>query len=276
MDKPKFSVSICVYEKDSPEWFKTAVDSILNQSIAPNEVVLTVDGPVPPELDCIIQNYELLPNFKVVRLSKNVGHGEARRICLEQCSNNIVALMDADDISLYNRFEKQLSIFENNPNISIVGGNIVEFIDIVENVVSKRVVALSDSEIKNDLKKRCPFNQMSVMFRRDHVLKVGGYKDWYCDEDYYLWIRMYLAGMKFANVSDTLVYVRIGKDMYNRRGGIKYFISEAKLQKYMLVNKIISPAMFLSNCAKRLIVQVLLPNRIRGWIFRKFARKSVN
>ena len=276
MDKPKFSVSICVYEKDSPEWFKTAVDSILNQSIAPNEVVLTVDGPVPPELDCIIQNYELLPNFKVVRLSKNVGHGEARRICLEQCSNNIVALMDADDISLYNRFEKQLSIFENNPNISIVGGNIVEFIDIVENVVSKRVVALSDSEIKNDLKKRCPFNQMSVMFRRDHVLKVGGYKDWYCDEDYYLWIRMYLAGMKFANVSDTLVYVRIGKDMYNRRGGIKYFISEAKLQKYMLVNKIISPDMFLSNCAKRLIVQVLLPNRIRGWIFRKFARKSVN
>ena len=103
----------------------------------------------------------------------------------------------------------------------------------------------------------------------------GGYVDWYCDEDYYLWLRMALADMRFANVSDDLVNVRVGKEMYRRRGGMKYFKSEAKLQKWMLQRKIIGFGTYLINVTKRLIVQVLLPNRLRGWVFRKFARKAV-
>lgn len=275
MRKKSFSVSMCVYGKDNPEWFKTAVDSILNQTVPPNEVVLVVDGPVPKELDDIIKRYEENEVFRVSRFTENQGHGNARRAGLNACTNDIVALMDADDVSVSNRFEKQLELFQKDPMLDIVGGSIDEFIDSTDNVVAKRVVPEDDRDIKTYMKKRCPMNQMTVMFKRFSVEQVGGYIDWYCDEDYYLWLRMAQAGMKFANVSDTLVNVRVGKEMYQRRGGIKYFKSEAKLQKYMLDNKIIGLSTYTINIAKRLMVQVLMPNKLRGWVFKKFARSKV-
>lgn len=265
---------MCVYNGDNPEWFKTAVESIINQTLPPDEIVMVVDGPVKDTLNDIITEYEKLPIFKVIRLEKNVGHGNARRKGLENCSNDLVALMDADDISLPERFEKQIALFAENPSLDIVGANITEFIDEPENIVGKRTVPQDDSQIKDYLKTRCPFNQVTVMFKKASVEKAGGYIDWFCEEDYYLWIRMYLANMRFANCSENLVNVRVGKDMYQRRGGLKYFKSEAKLQKYMLQNGVIGFGTFFSNVTKRLIVQVLLPNKIRGFVFKKFAREK--
>ena len=275
MESLKFSVSMCVYGKDNPQWFETAVYSILNQTCMPDEVVLVVDGPVPDDLDAVIKKYEQKEIFNVIRLETNRGHGEARRIGLEGCRNNLVALMDADDISFPDRFEKQIAMFEKDEKLAIVGGNITEFIDGPDNVVAKRIVPSADNEIKAYLKKRCPMNQITVMFKKDCVQSVGGYIDWYCDEDYYLWIRMSLANMKFANLPDMLVNVRVGADMYQRRGGRRYFVSEAKLQKLMLDERIIGVGTYLVNILKRFIVQVLLPNKIRGWVFKKFARKTV-
>ena len=274
MSELKFSVSMCVYGKDNPQHFKTAVDSILNQTAPPDEVVLVVDGPVPAELDSVISEYEALEQFNVIRLAENQGHGNARRIGLEACRNELVAIMDADDISCNDRFEKQLNFFVNNKEVSIVGGNIVEFIESIENVVGKRNVPSNDSEIKDYLKKRCPMNLVTVMFKKSKINEVGGFIDWYCEEDYYLWIRMALADMKFANTGDILVNVRVGEEMYSRRGGWKYFKSEAKLQGFMLKKKIISFATYFMNVNKRLVVQVLLPNKLRGWVFKKFAREK--
>ena len=264
---------MCVYGKDDPEWFETAVESILNQTITPSEIVLVVDGPVPPELNDIITTYENNPLFNVIRFAENQGHGNARRAGLEACTNELVALMDADDISLPDRFEQQLTTFSEN-DIDIVGGNISEFIDAPDNVVAYRNVPTTDSEIKTYMKKRCPFNQVTVMFKKSAVQQVGGYIDWYCDEDYYLWIRMAQNNCKMRNTGTVLVNVRVGNDMYNRRGGKKYFKSEAKLQKYMLTHKIIGFDTYVINVTKRFIVQRLLPNKIRGWVFKKFARNG--
>lgn len=275
MPDTKFSVSMCVYGGDNPEWFSVAVNSILNQTRKPDEVVLVVDGPVPEELDAVIADFEKNPVFKVVRLAVNSGHGEARRTGLNNCTYELVALMDADDISAPERFEKQLAMFEANPELTIVGGNITEFVGEPDNVVGVRAVELTDEKIKDDMKKRCPMNQTTVMFRKSGVEKVGGYVDWYCNEDYYLWSRLLLDNAKFANVSDNLVNVRVGKELYQRRGGKKYFLSEAKLQKYMLDNKIIGFGTFAVNVGKRLVVQILLPNKLRSWVFQKFARKTV-
>lgn len=275
MTDMKFSVSMCVYGKDNPEWFRTAVNSILNQTVKPDEVVLVVDGPVPAQLDAVIAEYERNPVFRVIRLDENRGHGEARRIGLSHCSNELVALMDADDISAEVRFEKQLEMFELHPELTIVGGNITEFVDTPENIVGARIVSSEDAAIKIDMKKRCPMNQVTVMFRKSAVEQVGGFIDWFCEEDYYLWLRLYLGGANFANLLDYLVNVRVGKEMYQRRGGINYFLSEAKLQKYMLDQRIIDFGTFAVNVCKRLIVQVLLPNKLRSWVFQKFARKAV-
>lgn len=275
MPDTKFSVSMCVYKKDNPEWFKTAVESILNQTVKPSEVVLVVDGPVNAQLDAVITHYENNPIFRVVRLPENVGHGKARRAGLTYCRYELVALMDADDISASNRFEKQLEMFEADESLAIVGSNITEFVGEPDNVVGARVVETDDAAIKADMKVRCPMNQVTVMFRKSAVDKVGGYMDWFNEEDYYLWLRMYLDGARFANLPDYLVNVRVGKEMYQRRGGKKYFLSEAKLQKYMYDNKVIGFIDFIVNVGKRFIVQIVLPNKLRSWVFKKFARKTV-
>lgn len=111
-----------------------------------------------------------------------------------------------------------------------------------------------------------------LMFKKEDVISVGGYIDWYCEEDYYLWIRLALAGYKFGNVSENLVNVRVGKEMYGRRGGVKYFCSEAKLQSFMLKNKMIRFPRYVINVLERLILQVLMPNKLRGFVFQKIAR----
>ncbi len=274
MNNTKFSVSMCVYGKDNPQWFKIAVDSIINQTVKPAEVVLVVDGPVPDGLNEIICGYEQMELFNVIRFKENQGHGNARRTGLKACKNEIVALMDADDISVADRFERQLAVLNSDNALDIVGGNITEFIGDPQNIVARRDVPADDFAIKEYMKKRCPMNQMTVMFKKSSVEQVGGYIDWYCDEDYYLWLRMALSNMKFANVQEPLVNVRVGEEMYQRRGGKKYFASEAKLQKYMLNSGVIDFGTYCVNVSKRFIVQVLLPNKIRGWVFKKIARKQ--
>lgn len=273
----KFSVSMCVYGKDNPEYFDAAIASIVNQTVKPAEIVLVVDGPIPREIDAVIEKYRANLTdivFRPIYLEQNVGHGEARRICFDNCKFELIALMDADDLSVRDRFEKQLNYFDDNKDVSVVGGYIHEFINAPINCVGKRIVPPDDVDIKEYMKKRCPMNQVTVMFRKNDIASVGGYIDWYCEEDYYLWIRLALAGFKFGNINANLVDVRVGEEMYSRRGGIKYFMSEAKLQSFMLKNKIVSPVRYIINILERLIIQVFIPNKLRGFIFQKLARQK--
>lgn len=270
----KFSVCMSVYHKDDPQWFAEAVQSVLEQSVKPDEVVLVVDGPIPEPLNAAVTRFEEVKDFRIIRLPENTGHGNARRTGLENCAHELVAIMDADDISLPDRFEKQLAAFRDDPELSVVGGQIAEFVGDEKNIVGYRKVDLSDAQIRADLKKRCPLNQVTVMLKKADVTRAGGYLDWYSNEDYYLWIRMYLEGFKFANVPEVLVNVRVGEDMYQRRGGWKYFSSELRLQNYMLRHRVIGLPTWAVNAAKRLVVQLLLPNRLRSAVFQRFARKQ--
>ena len=269
-----FSVAISVYKSDNPIYFDRALSSITDlQTIKPDEVVLVVDGPVSKDIDLVIKKYEdKYPFFNVIRLETNGGLGNALKIAVENAKYDLIARMDSDDVSVNTRFAEQLSFFVNNPDIDIVGGDITEFIDKESNVVGKRSVPKSNYEIREYMKTRCAMNHVSVMYKKASVINAGGYQDWFWNEDYYLWIRMWLNGAKFANTGTVLVNVRVGEEMYQRRGGAKYFNSEKGLQDYMLEHKMINKVTYIQNIAKRIIVQKLLPNKIRGWVFRTFAR----
>ena len=271
----EFSVAMSVYRNDNPEDFKIAVYSIsTHQTFMPNEIIVVVDGPIPQILEETIMELKRdIPIIKIIRLSENRGHAVARQTGLEATSSNWVALMDADDISLPDRFEKQLRFIAAYPDVAVLGGQIDEFIGNPSNMVGRREVPVTNQSIYHYFRRRCPFNQVSVILNKDAVLKAGGYQDWYCNEDYYLWIRMAEAGCKFANLPDVLVNVRVGKDMYARRGGWKYFKSEKRLQDYMLKKKMISLPLYLFNVVVRFGVQVAMPNKVRGFIFQKIFRK---
>lgn len=271
---PSFSVCISVYRNDKPDDFRIAVESIYFQTVVPDEIILVVDGPIPEKLNAVVlQLQSSISILKTIWLEQNMGHGVARNKAINAARNELIAIMDSDDIALSDRFEKQLRCFREEPSLSIVGGAIAEFIDNVDNVVAKRICPTEDFAIKSFMKSRCGFNQMTVMFKKTDVLKAGNYQDWHYNEDYYLWLRMMQCGCKFRNLKDVLVNVRVGKDMYARRGGWKYFRSEALLQKYMWTQHIIGFPQFFHNVLRRFVVEVIMPNRMRAYVFQKLLRK---
>lgn len=246
MDK-YFSVIMSVYKNDVPEFVSIALDSILEyQTIKPNEVVLVRDGRVPDELDYLLDEYEKrYPKvLNIIRLEQNIGLGNALKIGVENAKYDIVARMDSDDICMVKRFELQSEYIKQHPDVDIVGGQITEFIDSPTNIVGKRIVPCDNDKIYEFMKSRCAFNHVTVMFRRNAILGVGNYQDWFWNEDYYLWVRMMTAKCVFANVPEVLVNVRTGVGQYARRGGWRYFKSEMGIQRYMLDNHLINRGVF--------------------------------
>lgn len=270
-----FSVLMCVYKNDKSSYFKIALESVLNQSVTPSEIILVIDGPVPKETREIINEFALKYKdiFNFIDLKVNVGHGKAKNIGLEKCTYELVAIMDSDDVCTKDRFEKQLHYFKKHPETSILGGIISEFNENINISLGQRSLPSTHSEIKKFLKKRCPMNHMTVMFKKSKVIEAGGYLDWHYNEDYYLWIRMYLSGAIFSNLNDIIVYARVNDKFYLRRGGWQYFISESKLQYFMFQKNIINIFRLIFNIKIRFFVQFVVPNKFREWLFLNFFRK---
>ncbi len=273
--KKVFSIITSVYKNDTPKFVKVALDSMLvKQSIKPSEIVMVQDGPVAADLSALLNEYEVsFPGvLRIIRLDENKGLGNALRLGVENASFDIIARMDSDDICLPDRFEKQLSYLDAHPECDIVGGQMTEFIDTPDNIVGRREVPLTNDEIYCFMKNRCALNHVTVMFRKEAVINAGNYQDWFWNEDYYLWVRMMKAGCIFANIPDVVVNVRSGANQYARRGGKKYFDSEIGIKELMLREGMITKTQFAINYIERFIIQRLLPNSVRGWAFRTFAR----
>lgn len=271
-----FSVCTSVYKNDKSVYVRVALDSMLvNQSVKPSEIVIVQDGPVPSELCTLLNEYESKYQeiIHIIRLEKNGGLGNALRLGVENAKYPIIARMDSDDICLPDRFEKQLTYLDSHPECDIVGGQITEFIDSPENIVGKREVPCSNEEIYKYMRSRCALNHPTVMFKKESVLKAGNYKDWFWNEDYYMWVRMMELGCVFANLPDVLVNMRSGLEQYGRRGGRKYFDSEIGIKKLMLEKGMITRKEYIVNYVERFIIQLMLPSSVRGWVFRTFARK---
>lgn len=239
----KFSVVTSVYRNDNPEFVRVALDSMLvYQTLKPSEIVLVQDGSVPVDLERLIFEYEAKYSdvMHIIRLDKNRGLGNALKLGVENATYSLVARMDSDDICLPNRFEKQVFFMESHPECDVVGGQMTEFIGKPANIVGKRIVPENNEDIYKYMKGRCALNHVTVMFRKDSILKVGNYQDWFWNEDYYLWVRMMMNKCVFANLPEVLVNVRSGEDQYARRGGMRYYKSEKGIQKLMLDNHLIN------------------------------------
>ena len=270
----KYSVLMSLYKNEKPDYLRKAIESILKQTIPPDEITIVKDGVLTPELDAVLEEYkEKSRIFNIIGYEINRGLGYALNFGLKHCRNELVARMDTDDIAKLDRCEVQLKMFERDTSLEIVGGDISEFIGTPENIVAYRKVPVTDKEIKEYMKVRCPFNHMTVMYKKAAVLRSGNYQDLFWNEDYYLWIRMMEHDCVMGNTGSVLVNVRVGNDMYKRRGGTKYYQSEKYLQQYLLDHQIRGRLTYMLNLLKRFVVQRLLPNKIRGIVFRIFARR---
>lgn len=268
----KFSVLLSVYKKESPLFLEDSLSSICSQTLCPNEVVLVRDGPLTSELDEVIRKYMDLIDLKIISLECNSGLGIALNKGLEYCSYEIVARMDTDDIAMSDRFEKQIAILKQYPNVDVVGTWVDEFVGrSIDNVVSVRRLPEYSNDIYTFAKRRNPINHPTVMFKKKAVLAVGGYQDFPLFEDYYLWIRMLVNGYNFYNIPQSLLYFRTSSDVYKRRGGWGYAINEYRLRRKMLCLKLISNSEFWKEMPLRFFIRII-PSFLRRYVYMKILR----
>lgn len=273
-----FSVLLSVYHRDQPEYLQQALNSIYqNQTLKPNEIIIIKDGTLPECLNTVIDRFKnTYPQVvKLHTITQNKGLGNALNIGVNLCQNELIARMDADDISYPDRFEKQVSFMMRHPSVDVLGGQITEFNTHPGDLKQYRYVPLSHQNIIRFAKQRSPMNHPSVMMRKSSVLSAGNYDAhlllW---EDYMLWVKMLKKGYRFHNLDDFLLHFRVSNllDMIRRRRGRTYTKNEFKFACYAYRIGFFSKFDFLRYVITRPLIK-LLPESLLAKFYTVFLRK---
>lgn len=273
-DNYGISVLMSVYKSEVSEYLRQAVESVLEQTRRPDELVIVEDGPLTDELYDMLEQLEISHPGLIHRypLEENRGLGLALKYGVEQCRFSLIARMDTDDISVANRLELQEKAFLVDENLDIVGGHIAEFMIDPNSLVAYRYVPLEHSDIAEYQRKRSAFNHMTVMFKKNAVLRAGNYEHGLYMEDDLLWHNMLSTGSKMKNLDTVLCLVRIGNGMFDRRGGINYWRHYASSRQLMLERQQITRLDYWSSIIIQIVVAIL-PTKLRKLIFLNLLRK---
>lgn len=265
-----FSVLMSVYAKEKAEYFDLALKSVLiDQTCPPSEIVLVADGYLTPDLYSVIDKYKkLYKNFKLIQLDKNSGLSNALNEGIKHCSFEWIARMDSDDISLPNRFTKQIEYIQSHHNIDVLGTALFECEIHKKETVSTKYCP---EDINTYIKFRSPVNHATVMYKKSSVLCAGGYIHCPYMEDYHLWIRMHKKGMKITSLQESLYLVKMDSNVIKRRGGIQYLKSEIVIQKLLLRSDIISLPRFIVNIIIRCSARII-PSSLRAFLYKHILR----
>lgn len=268
-----FSVLISVYKKEKAEYLKRALQSVINQTLKPTEIVIVKDGPLTKELDDCIEDFQKQNSklFKILSFKENRGLGLALRDGVKACKYEYIARMDSDDISKLDRFEKQFNYLQKHPETALLGTWITEFSKDENNPDTVTKLPCIHQTIIKFAKRRNPFRHVTVVLKKSAVIQSGNYRDFLWFEDYDLFVRILQKGYLTANIPEYLVNVRADKDMFARRGGWQYLKQDYKFQKQLLKTKFIGKTDFIINITLRSIVRII-PNKVRSYVYKKILR----
>jgi glycosyltransferase involved in cell wall biosynthesis len=227
-----FSVLMSIYNATQAPELDHSLKSLAAQHLAPNQIVLVRDGPVQPKVEQCIEKYIGTLPFKHLHYSQNRGLGAALRDGLSACENELVARVDCDDRSVPQRFDLQVKYLADNPSISVIGGWMKEYYpqsQVGKPNTAVRKTPIEPTSVTCSARRRNPLNHPTVMFRKAHVLASGSYQPCMLFEDYFLWIRMLVAGYHLANIPHVLVETEVDSNYFTRRGGMAYLKHELDL-----------------------------------------------
>ncbi|GAA4413226.1 glycosyltransferase [Fodinibacter luteus] len=272
----RFSLLLPVYRGDDPGHLETAFRSTVDEQLRrPDEVVVVQDGHVGPDLASALERLESGSPVPVrrLRLSHNVGLAQALQCGLAACSHDVIARMDADDISLPHRFLVQLPEIE--AGADLVGAAVLEFEgDGRQHAGVLRVPPTGADEISATARWRNPFNHPTVVYRRAAVLSAGGYRELPFMEDYWVFTRMIANGARVVNLSDPLVRYRTDAGAYERKGGLRQLRSEVRLQRRLHAEGFTTVGQGLRNVTVRGGYR-LVPSALRRRAYRRTFTVSV-
>ena len=275
MQNSKYTVLMSVYYKEKPEYLSLSIESMLNQTVKPDEFIIVKDGPLTTELDEVINNFVTAypKTFNIIVNETNLGLGPALAKGIENSKNELIARMDSDDYVVSTRCERHLEKFREDPKLGMVGSYEAEFVDDIDNVISIHRVPSENDEIERFMHRRCSVLHPTVMYKKSAVLKSGNYQSVLLYEDYDLFARMVLEyHIKSYNIPEPLYYIRTSEDFFKRRGGIKYAKTVLKFKWGQYRKGYMSLMDFCISGLGQAFVCVL-PNSLRKSFYMKFLRK---
>ncbi len=267
-----YSILTTLYKNDSPEFLKQSIDSMLAQTVLTNDYVVVADGPLTEELDAVLEDYaQKYDFFNIVRLSENGGLGVALREGLRYCKNDLVARLDADDISMPTRCEKQLALFEREDDLVIVGSDMYEFADDPDEIEDVKRMPTTPEQIYRYGKRRNAFNHSSVMYRKGIIEKQGSYSTMRRSQDIELFSKILFAGCKCRNIDEPLIKFRCGDTRVQRKKKWTNVQSDLKIFKnnYKMGYAGFWDYMYV------VITQIgffILPTKLAGYLYKKLFR----
>lgn len=266
----KVAILLPVYKKDNSAHFKIALDSVLNQTHEDIKVLIGCDGPISEDLENVLREYESDERVKIIRFSENRGLAcVLNDLLAEAKKENIrfLARMDADDVSLPDRIEKQLEFLIKNPEIDVVGGAIEE-IDSNGNSRNKVVkYPLTHSECKRFFRYRDPLAHPATFFRSSYFDKAKGYRNEYRkNQDTMLWFDGFLNDCQFSNLPDVILKFRVNDSFYSRRDGYKR--AKQMLTDRIKINKALKYDKSANIFAFMMFAMTLSPTFIKKFLYK--------
>lgn len=275
---PTYSFLMSVYAKEESDYLRFALKSMVEQTCFPGEIVVVKDGPLTNDLEDVLKEYDFaFPGLlKYVEYENNQGLGYALSQGIVACSNELVARMDSDDYSTPNRMEVQLSEFKRDENLDMLGSQVTEFIDSLDNVLSVSKLPLFETDILKYSKRRNPFRHTPMVYKKSKVLAAGNYSSSFLYfEDWDLFNRMISQGCRGRNVDQSLVFVRATPDFFSRRGGTEYLRYIWKFKREQLRRGYFSFGDFCASFFPHAAV-CLMPNSLRSFVYTNLLRKKTN
>jgi len=265
-----FCVLLYVDEKSDITWLKRSLESVISNTVCPNEIIITSTGNISDKIKSVITDFQKKANVQFFSHPVPYGRETAFKMFLPKCNHDLIALQDVEAISLPNRFEKQLAYFNANPNVAILGSYFQEIDTNSLKFKDVHSVPLTDIKIRRGLKKRCPFQHGTVMFKKSAILDAGNYESYpmFLD-DYYLCVRVLGKGYKGANLPDVLVSMPPNPDLTWGRA-LYLFLAYRDLYLTMRKFKLISSFTYYRLVIGRIIRYFLLPRCLRfreKWIY---------
>lgn len=273
----KYSVLMSVYRKVEPIELSKSIESMINQTVFPDQFIIVLDGPIDDKLKKVINCYEKEnPNlFTIVELNENKGLAVALNEGIKVSRNELIARMDSDDYSLPERCETQLYEFKKNPELDLLGANTQHFIDNPEKPLDAYAIhPIGIKNIKKTIRRNSAFSHPTVMFRKSAVVKCGCYDaDLRRSQDHDLFTRMIYEGCMVDNIDKTLVLFRADADCMLRNRNQESCKARIIIQKRLLKRKQCSIIDYL-YVRLGVVVAQILPEKIYIFIYSLVKEKA--
>lgn len=231
--KIPISIVVATYAGEVAANLDACLQSLVDQSYQPAEIVIVIDGPIPAEQEAVLDGVRerSAAPVKLVRLATNEGRGNARNRGIAASTSEFVALMDSDDLCLPQRLQVQAEFLTDNPGIDVVASWSQEFEDGQPQARRIKYTPTGHEAIRKALRwSNCVANP-TIVFRKsawDAVGRIPGFR--HMNEDYLFFLRLCSAGFKFACIPEVLLLVRIDDRQRQRRRGFRLLMDDLRFR----------------------------------------------